>query len=141
VISQGTDASTRARRAKKPFRVLVVDDDVAMCTLLCEALVDDDYDVLVAGDGNEALAVVRDEDSGADVVVMDHRMPNTTGLEAVALLRAENSWTPVIIVSAFANAAMVDEARALGVHRVLQKPLSLALLLSTLREILPRRAT
>lgn len=141
MISQGTDAAARARREKKPFRVLVVDDDPAMCSLLCEALVDDDYDVLVAGDGDEALAVIREEDGGADVVVMDHRMPNTTGLEAVALLRAENSWTPVIIVSAFADVAMVNEARALGVHRVLPKPLSLAVLLAALREIVPRRGS
>jgi CheY-like chemotaxis protein len=103
------------------LRVLVVDDDAAMRALLAEALGEEGYEVRQARDGHDALCALGQQGGGAEVVIMDQCMPGTTGLQALAALRARDSRTPVVLVSAFADATLRDEARQLGAVRVLRR--------------------
>jgi CheY-like chemotaxis protein len=61
----------------------------------------------------------------ASLIITDHRMPGRTGLEVLALLRAVNWSTPVIVISAFADPRTQLEAARLGVSAVFEKPLDL----------------
>jgi len=110
-----------------------------MRQLLAEILAEERYDVIQASDGTEAVRILREDPVGIDLVVMDHRMPRTTGLEAVAQIRSYNActpgWTPVILVTAFADHAITEEATRLGVACVFPKPFPLDGLLREVRRL------
>jgi len=113
-----------------PARILVADDDDAMRTTVAFTLLDDGHVVEEAASGNEVLRLVEAAGSSVsreqdyDLVVMDIRMPGLSGLETVRRLRALRSAPPVILMTAFASPAVIDDARALRVP-LLSKPFSL----------------
>jgi CheY-like chemotaxis protein len=80
--------------------VLVVDDEPAMRWLMTGAL-RDDYRVLVAADGQEALETVRDVGDEIVALVTDVRMPRLDGLALAAALRAMDDPPPLLFVSGF----------------------------------------
>lgn len=127
----------RARPLVPVTRILVVDDDQAMRSLLTDAFLAEGYDVVTAGDGDVALSVLFEDLRGADVVVTDQRMPNLSGLELAERLRRTPGWTPVVIVSAFADADLEERARKFGVSRVFPKPFSVPDLLDVVRQLAP----
>ena len=128
---------TRAHCLLPITRILVVDDDQAMRSLLTDALHSEGYDVVTAEDGEAALSVLFEDLRGADVVITDQRMPNLTGLELAERLRRTAGWTPVVIVSAFADADLEQRARKYGVSRVFPKPFSVPALLDAVRLLVP----
>lgn len=82
------------------IRVLVVDDDPAVRVTVGRALeVRHDIEVVgEAADGREAVALA--QSVSADVIVMDHKMPVMTGLEATRRIREAGIDAPVLILSA-----------------------------------------
>jgi CheY-like chemotaxis protein len=70
--------------------VLVVDDDRAVRALVAEILQDEGYEVRQAASGRDALAILRSM-PGPCVVLLDHRMPDMTGMEVLAETSGEGS--------------------------------------------------
>jgi two-component system, chemotaxis family, sensor kinase CheA len=85
--------------AAGPARILVADDSITTRALEESVLTAAGYDVVTAPDGAEALRII--EAGGIDLLVTDVEMPNMTGLELCARIRASraNASLPVIIVS------------------------------------------
>jgi two-component system OmpR family response regulator len=81
-----------------PARLLVVDDEQALLDLLGDALRFAGYEVLVAGDGREALRSVAA--STPDLVVLDVNLPDLDGFEVLRRLRAEGDRVPVVFLTA-----------------------------------------
>ena len=96
-----------------PTRVLIVDDDEDIRAYLEVTLELAGFDVLLAGSGEHALAVARDEEP--DLVVLDVMMPGIDGLEVLRRLRADarTSHLPVILLTA--KAQTDDTVRGLEV--------------------------
>ena len=115
-----------------PARVLVVDDEAAIRDTMRMILEYDGHECLVAGSGQEALAVAERE--SPDLVFLDIKMAGMDGLEALGRLRALNETLPVVMISAHGSAATALEAGRLGAFRFIEKPLSKDSVLDAVRE-------
>lgn len=113
-------------------RLLVIDDEMAIRDTMRMLLEYDGYEVLVAGSGQEGLALVEKEHP--DLVFLDVKMPGMDGLEVLSRLRGMNDSLPVVIVSAHGNTTTALEAGRLGAFRFIEKPLSKDYVLDAVRE-------
>jgi len=105
-----------------PPRILLVDDEQSIQTLLSYPLRKDGYDVVQATDGREALA--RFGESSFDLVVLDVMMPQIDGLEVCRRLRAKSS-VPIIMLTAKAEEIDKVLGLELGADDYITKPFSL----------------
>jgi len=88
----------------------------------------------VAEDGLEAIKAFTDSDPKPFVIIMDHRMPEMTGIDAMKELLKLNSGTKYIIVSA--DSSIGDEAIEAGAAIFLEKPIRLKQLISYVDDLL-----
>ncbi|MGH7279145.1 MAG: response regulator [Candidatus Rokuibacteriota bacterium] len=112
------------------MRVLVVDDDMAMATLLRDTLERHRYRVIVAGGADQALDAV--EADRPDAVLIDKEMPGMNGLDLLPLLRNRLPEVPLILMTAFGGQWVAAEAFARGADRYLEKPFRVSDLLAIL---------
>src|SRR5712691_8131793 len=92
--------STGPAMAERPTRILLVDDEQSILTLLSFPLSKEGYDVVRAADGYEALE--RFDETEFDLVVLDVMMPHLDGLEVCRQMRAR-STVPIIMLTAKAE--------------------------------------
>ena len=102
--------------------VLVVDDDRAMSSLLCDVLREAGYDVRSANSGADALAMVRD--NVPDLLITDVRMSGMSGHELQAELHEVVPEMPVIIITAFGSIESAVESMKRGATDYITKPFS-----------------
>ena len=105
-----------------PFTILVVDDDPVIQKLLAVNFEMEGYHVVTASDGEEALDRVAAERPA--VVVLDVMMPKVDGIEVLRRLKANpiTANTPVLLLSAKAQAKDIDDGMAAGADFYLTKP-------------------
>ena len=123
--------------AERSPRILLVDDEQAIQTLLSYPLEKDGYEVVCASDGREALT--RFGDGGFDLVVLDVMMPRLDGLEVCRRLRAK-STVPIIMLTARAEEVDKIVGLELGADDYITKPFSMREFRSRVKAAL-RRAT
>ncbi len=101
-------------------RVLVVDDEAPNRAVLA-ALLDDDYDVVEAGSGAEAVELA--SQGRFDVLLVDQRMPGMTGVEAVEHIRPHQPDAAVLVISAYVDSpALIDAINRARAFRFVRKP-------------------
>src|SRR4029453_1138266 len=129
--SMRTDAVGNGRGVRG-MRVIIVDDDVTFCRLLAEVLEDEGIEVRWTTEGSEGwrLWATRDFVLG----IPDVYMPSMLGTELVSRLREADPDARAILVSAFADQALVDASRALGVA-LLSKPFDRRRLLEVIAQV------
>jgi len=104
-------------------RVLVIDDEPGIRTVLSDILQDEKHAVFAARDGFEGLAVLKQEP--IDLVILDVWLPNLGGMDVLKEIRQEYPEVEVIIISGHANIDLAVRAVKLGAFDFLEKPLSL----------------
>ena len=104
------------------MRILVVDDEAEIRTVLRLLLENSGYEVVEAGDGCRAVETVRG-DRGIDLCIMDIMMPNMTGIQAVEKIR-EFSAVPVLFLTAKSLESDKEAAYSGGGDDYLVKPFS-----------------
>jgi CheY-like chemotaxis protein len=119
-----------------PSRILVCDNEAVLRALVRDALAIGDYDIVEARDGDESVEAAKT--SEPDLIVLDMMMPGRTGLEVLEELRAEPRFaeTPVIMLTARAQAADRQAAADAGASHFLSKPFSPLQLASLVEELL-----
>ncbi|HHT63271.1 MAG: response regulator [Bacillota bacterium] len=115
--------SREVKRDYSDYSILVVDDQLGVRKLLCEALKDEFKEVRSAANGIEAISIV--ENSFPDLVVMDMKMPRMNGLELLKHLRSIGYYNPVIMMTAYGELEIVSEAAKMGVKNYITKPFDL----------------
>jgi two-component system, OmpR family, response regulator len=120
------------------MRLLVVEDEARLARALRRGLTADGFTVDVAGDGVSGLD--RALTGQYDAVLLDVMLPGMSGYEVVKRLRAEDSWVPVMMVSA--KDGPYDQADGLdyGADDYLTKPFDYVVLLARLRALLRRQS-
>ena len=104
--------------------ILVVDDEPALVELVEEMLAECGYEPVGFASSAAALAAVREQPGRFDAVLSDQTMPGLTGEELARELQALRPELPVVLMSGFVSAGLVERARAAGVAEVLAKPLA-----------------
>lgn len=114
-----------------PARILLVDDDDLNLDVLVEYLKDENYELVVAQDGAEALERLREHDNDFQAMVLDRMMPGIDGLEVVARLKADEQlrWLPVVMQTSAASPREICEGMEAGVFFYLTKPFEQQVLL------------
>ncbi len=110
--------------------ILITDDDVAFRSTLSDMLAPCGYELMIAGDGAEALDIVRRRP--IDLLLCDNHMPRLSGLETIAQLRQLKKALPCILMSAALDDQIMAEAQLLETFSVLMKPVSRKVLRSTI---------
>jgi DNA-binding response OmpR family regulator len=118
-------------------RVLVVDDDPAITSVLKRGLSYEGFAVDVAASGEEGLALARER--APDVVVLDVMMPGIDGLEVLRRLRAGDPQLPVLMLTA--RDAPADQVAGLqtGADDYVVKPFTFEVLVARIQALLRRR--
>jgi CheY-like chemotaxis protein len=104
-------------------RILVADNEVNLCKVLAARLQRTNLECVVAHDGVQALEIIRSQP--VDVAVLDIRLPRKTGVEVLKEIRRDHPLLPCILMTAFEDPEIHEEAVRLGAKAVLQKPFDL----------------
>ena len=118
-------------------KILVVDDTLNVQVMLTDFLSSQDFDVLTACNGREALDIFRQEQP--DLVLLDIMMPNMDGYQFITQLRKESS-TPVIMITARQQETDLIKGFDLGADDYITKPFRMRELLVRMRAVLRRSA-
>ena len=101
--------------------ILVVDDE-ADIRLVMEDLLMDEYNVLMASDGQEALEIIVEKQDGIDLVITDIKMPRMNGMELLKEIKASYPEIGVMMISAFREISTAVEAIRQGAYDYIPKP-------------------
>jgi two-component system, cell cycle sensor histidine kinase and response regulator CckA len=115
--------------------VLVVEDEPAVRTLIVSVLRGQGLQVLEAGSGREALAVLDGHTSGIDLLITDVIMPEMTGVEVARRVHAEMPRVPVLYMSGYTDDVLLHEHAVPGAA-FLQKPFPPDVLLRRVKQML-----
>lgn len=130
-----TETKNTDSKASKTKRVLLVDDDAEIIEAMRYALEGRGFQVLIARDGNQGLAMAEREDP--DLVILDMMMPKRSGFLVLEKLRRTRP-VPVRIIMVTANEGSRHKAYAemLGVDDYIRKPFAMDRLLDTVDRLL-----
>ena len=121
-------------------RVLIVDDEAPLVTLLKQTFSNEGYEVAQARDGIDCMNKVAA--FRPDVILMDIMMPKLDGVDTTRLIRRNRSYQDTIVValSAKSDTATRDAMRQAGANLFMRKPFSITRLVSRVGEFVAARS-
>lgn len=117
--------------------ILVVDDDERLRKAACTVLAGEDYVVLSAATGREALEILKTQAVG--LVISDLRLPDVEGTALLKQVRELAPETEVVMITGFGSIEKAVEAMQLGAYDFIQKPVDGAALLKTVAKALEKQ--
>ena len=118
-------------------KVLLVEDEATLATIISETLADEGLDVCVAHDGIEGLERFRSR--GADIVIADVMMPRMDGFEMAKRIRSIDNDVPLIFLTARSAIDDIVEGFEIGANDYLRKPFKMRELSVRVASLLKRR--
>ncbi|KUK11149.1 MAG: Response regulator receiver protein [Clostridia bacterium 41_269] len=119
---------------RSSISILVVDDQEGIRQLLSELLTAEGFDVRLASNGMEALNSV-EEKCDPNIIIIDMKMPGISGLDVVKELKGRGYKGIFILMTAYGELEIVDEAIKLGVEYHINKPFDIDDLLQLIRNV------
>ncbi|MFG6318412.1 MAG: response regulator transcription factor [Clostridia bacterium] len=124
----------------KDLTVLVVDDEARMRKLIKDFLVQKDFNILEAEDGEKALKIYNENKDKINLILLDVMMPRLDGWSVLRQIRQENSTLPIIMLTARGEEQDELFGFELGVDEYIAKPFSPKILVARVEAILKRTA-
>ncbi|MGB9773781.1 MAG: response regulator transcription factor [Bacteroidota bacterium] len=121
---------------KNRIRILVVEDERKLAHFMKARLLENDFDVDVVGDGEQALQRVLQKDY--QLIILDLILPKKDGREVLSELRRSGFMTPVLILTARSSLEDKLEGFSIGADDYLTKPFAFAELLARIHSLLRR---
>jgi DNA-binding response OmpR family regulator len=136
--ADGADVKTKRNSSQSPRsgkKILVVDDDLEIIEAVRYALESAGYEVVIARDGNQGLALAEREDP--DLMILDMMMPKRSGfLVLEKLRRLRDEPLPVIMITGNEGSRHKAYAELLGVSDYLRKPFAMDRLLAAVDKLI-----
>jgi DNA-binding response OmpR family regulator len=133
-LASARATSDRAECPRRPV-ILVADDDDCVRCLLERGLEQAGFEVRVAKNGREAVDLYRQFASEIEIVLLDVRMPEVDGPQALAALRKEYPAVRCCFISGHSGCYTPDELLSMGAQDYFRKPFSLQALAARLSEL------
>ena len=122
-------------------RILIADDDAAIRSMLRDFLEDEDYEIEETENGEEVLTAFKENDNPPELVLMDVRMPDKSGLDVLRELgEGAESQLPIILMTAYGTSNVAIEAMQLGAYDYITKPFDLEDVLHNVRRFFDHQA-
>ena len=137
VRSDSTAAAQESVHGHGQHTILVVDDEPELCLALRKLLRRNNYQVLTANDGEEALAVLRQQE--VHLVLSDLLMPRVGGLELLKATQVVSPATEVVIITGHGTIEAAVDAMKMGAYDLIEKPFTSATTLNTVRKALEKQ--
>ncbi len=124
-----------------PARVLLIEDEEEIREVVKHHLINANYDVVEASNGEEAIQRICEGSNSAevDVIISDIRMPKINGLEASAYFQKEFSTVPMIIMTGYPETGMAVDLLKKGIKDYLVKPVEKEVLLAAVDKAVSER--
>lgn len=118
-------------------KILVIDDEEDVREVIRLHLEKEGFQILEAGDGEEAINTLREEDNMVNVglILCDIRMPKVNGVECIDFLRREAPGIPVVVVTGYPDTEMAIAFMKKGVKEYLVKPVEKEKLIKTVSRL------
>ncbi|AXK41524.1 response regulator [Erythrobacter aureus] len=118
-------------------RILVVEDNDLNRKLFCDVLKANGHEVVPVADGQNVLSTAKR--FAPDLVIMDIQLPNISGIDLIAQLKADSALAdvPVLAVTAYAGKGDEERIRDAGAADYLAKPVSIGPFMAAVRALVP----
>jgi DNA-binding NtrC family response regulator len=116
--------------------ILIVDDDINLCTVLREELNEVGYEAEFVNNGDAAIKYL--QKSLVDLILLDLKMPGKDGFDVLKDLNTNNIKTKVIVLTAYADVKSAIDSARLGANDFISKPYDFDELLITIRKVLQK---
>jgi CheY-like chemotaxis protein len=122
---------------QRTWRVLIADDDPAICTLIETVLRKGPYQIVIRNDAESAL-VALDREGLFDIIICDFMLPGISGIDLIERLRADERTrnVPILMISGHTNYAMDGRAKTAGANLFLNKPFTISQLRTAVNSLL-----
>jgi putative nucleotidyltransferase with HDIG domain len=126
------------KKVRNAPRILVVDDELGPREAL-RMILRDDYEVVTAGNGNQALDYL--DSTEFDLVILDIRMPDISGIDLLAKVKKKAPETEVVMITAYASVDTATNALRNGALDYLIKPFEISAVREVVEKGLSRRTS
>ena len=116
-------------------KILIVDDQYGIRILLTEVLQKEGYTTFQAANGFQAIDITKEQ--APDLVLLDMKIPGMDGIEILKRLKQHDETIKVIIMTAYGELDMIQEAKDLGALTHFAKPFDIDEIRKVVREYIP----
>lgn len=116
-------------------KILIVDDQYGIRILLTEVLQKEGYTTFQAANGFQAIDITKEQ--APDLVLLDMKIPGMDGIEILKRLKQHDETIKVIIMTAYGELDMIQEAKELGALTHFAKPFDIDEIRKVVREYIP----
>ncbi len=116
--------------------ILIVDDDINLCSVLKDELIEVGYEAAFVNDGDAVFRFLKN--NSVDLILLDLKMPGKDGFQVLREFQEQKIKIKVIVLTAYADVKSAIESAKMGASDFISKPYDFDELLITIRKVLQR---